>query len=105
MAGLNYVTFNQDHSLLAVGRSFANTRRHRTSLLITNLGTATTRGLRVYSTDPFELTNHSSDDDISLAEQLFSTSLVAMILTPRLLRIVNTKVQALPWQPSLMIRS
>ncbi|KAK4895455.1 autophagy protein [Elasticomyces elasticus] len=70
MAGLNYVTFNQDHSLLAV---------------------ATTRGLRVYSTDPFELTNHSVDDDISLVEQLFSTSLVAMILTPRLLRIVNTK--------------
>ncbi|KAK0864318.1 autophagy protein [Friedmanniomyces endolithicus] len=70
MAGLNYVTFNQDHSLLAV---------------------ATTRGLRVYSTDPFELTNHSTDDDISLVEQLFSTSLVVMILTPRLLRIVNTK--------------
>ncbi|KAF7186492.1 Autophagy-related protein [Pseudocercospora fuligena] len=70
MAGLNYVTFNQDHSLLAV---------------------ATTRGLRVYSTDPFELTNHSYEEDISLVEQLFSTSLVAMILTPRLLRIVNTK--------------
>ncbi|KAF2164888.1 hypothetical protein M409DRAFT_67599 [Zasmidium cellare ATCC 36951] len=70
MAGLNYVTFNQDHSLLAV---------------------ATTRGLRVYTTDPFELTNHSFEEDISLVEQLFSTSLVAMILTPRLLRIVNTK--------------
>ncbi|SMR61426.1 unnamed protein product [Zymoseptoria tritici ST99CH_3D1] len=70
MAGLNYVTFNQDHSLLAV---------------------ATTRGLRVYSTDPFELTNYSHEEDISLVEQLFSTSLVAMILTPRLLRIVNTK--------------
>ncbi|PIA89029.1 Autophagy-related protein 18 [Cercospora beticola] len=70
MAGLNYVTFNQDHSLLAV---------------------ATTRGLRVYTTDPFELTNHSYEEDISLVEQLFSTSLVAMILTPRLLRIVNTK--------------
>jgi len=54
---------------------------------------ATTRGLRVYSTDPFELTNHSFEDDISLVEQLFSTSLVAMILTPRLLRIVNTKVR------------
>ncbi|CAK3931087.1 Autophagy-related 18 [Lecanosticta acicola] len=70
MAGLNYVTFNQDHSLLAV---------------------ATTRGLRVYNTDPFELQNHSYQEDISLVEQLFSTSLVAMILTPRLLRIVNTK--------------
>ena len=70
MAGLNYVTFNQDHSLLAV---------------------ATTRGLRTYTTEPFELQNHSTEDDISLVEQLFSTSLVAMILTPRLLRIVNTK--------------
>lgn len=53
---------------------------------------ATTRGLRVYNTDPFELQNHSYEEDISLVEQLFSTSLVAMILTPRLLRIVNTKV-------------
>lgn len=79
MAGLNYVTFNQDHSLLAV---------------------ATTRGLRIYSTDPFELSNHSYEDDISLVEQLFSTSLVAMVLTPRLLRIVNTKVGAPTTQPS-----
>ena len=54
---------------------------------------ATTRGLRVYSTDPFELTNQSYDEDISLVEQLFSTPLVALILTPRLLRIVNTKVR------------
>ncbi|KAK3678013.1 autophagy protein [Recurvomyces mirabilis] len=70
MAGLNYVTFNQDHSLLAV---------------------ATTRGLRTYTTDPFELSNNCTDDDISLVEPLFSTSLVAVITTPRLLRIVNTK--------------
>ncbi|KAI7613406.1 WD repeat domain phosphoinositide-interacting protein, partial [Hortaea werneckii] len=47
--------------------------------------------LRTYTTDPFELSNHSTDHDISLVEPLFSTSLVAMILTPRLLRIVNTK--------------
>lgn len=46
----------------------------------------------MYNTDPFELTNQSYEDDIALVEQLFSTSLVAMILTPRLLRIVNTKV-------------
>lgn len=54
---------------------------------------ATTRGLRIYTTDPFELHNQSLEDDISLVEQLFSTSLVATILTPRLLRIVNTKVR------------
>ncbi|OQO09590.1 hypothetical protein B0A48_04992 [Cryoendolithus antarcticus] len=70
MAGLNYVAFNQDHSQLAV---------------------ATTRGLRVYQTDPFELQQQTYEEDISLVEQLFSTSLVALILTPRLLRIVNTK--------------
>lgn len=46
----------------------------------------------MYNTDPFELTNQSYEDDIALVEQLFSTSLVAIILTPRLLRIVNTKV-------------
>lgn len=70
MASLNYITFNQDNSLLAV---------------------ATTRGLRIYSTDPFELTSSDYEEEVSLVEQLFSTSLVAMILTPRLLRIVNTK--------------
>lgn len=75
MAGLNFVTFNQDHSLLAV---------------------ATTRGLRIWTTDPFELSNHSYEEDITLVEPLFSTSLVAMILTPRLLRIVNTRVCRTP---------
>ncbi|KAK5107585.1 hypothetical protein LTR62_000979 [Meristemomyces frigidus] len=70
MAGLNYVTFNQDHSLLAV---------------------ATTRGLRTYTTDPFELTITATDDDIAIVEPLFSTSLIALITTPRLLRIINTK--------------
>lgn len=70
--GLNYVTFNQDNSLLAV---------------------ATTRGLRMYSTNDFSLHTETYDDDVSLVEPLFSTSLVAMILTPRLLRIVNTKVR------------
>jgi len=49
--------------------------------------------MRIFNTDPFELSNSTSEDDISLVEQLFSTSLVALILTPRLLRIVNTKVR------------
>nr|POE71958.1 autophagy-related protein 18 [Quercus suber] len=73
MAGLNYLTFNQDHSLLAV---------------------ATTRGLRIWNTDPFDLSSHSYEEDITLVEPLFSTSLVALILTPRLLRIVNTRRQS-----------
>lgn len=50
-------------------------------------------GLRVYATDNFELQTNTTEDDISLVEQLFSTSLVAVVLTPRLLRIVNTKVR------------
>ncbi|GAB7362744.1 hypothetical protein MBLNU230_g3050t1 [Neophaeotheca triangularis] len=70
MASLNYVSFNQDHSQLSV---------------------ATSRGLRLYNVDPWDLTTHTYEEDISLVEQLFSTSLVAIILTPRLLRIINTK--------------
>lgn len=87
--GLNYITFNHDHSLLAVGMCRARGVSRRVTL---NDIAGTTRGLRVYSTDPFELTNYSFDGDISIAEQLFSTSLFAMVLTPRLMRIVNTKV-------------
>lgn len=54
--------------------------------------------MRVYSTDPFALvfqtphTENGASGDISILEMLFSTSLVAMILSPRLLRIINTKV-------------
>ncbi|KAG9620497.1 WD repeat domain phosphoinositide-interacting protein, partial [Aureobasidium melanogenum] len=75
---LNYITFNQDHSFLAV---------------------ATTDGMRVYSTNPFALvfqtplTENGASGDIAILEMLFSTSLVAMVLSPRLLRIVNTKRQ------------
>ncbi|GAB7350652.1 hypothetical protein MBLNU459_g1219t1 [Dothideomycetes sp. NU459] len=76
---LNYITFNQDHSFLAV---------------------ATTDGMRVYSTDPFSLvfqtphTDNGASGDIAILEMLFSTSLVAMVLSPRLLRIINTKRQS-----------
>ncbi|KAK4892872.1 autophagy protein [Elasticomyces elasticus] len=68
---LNFVTFNQDHSLLAV---------------------ATTSGYRIFYTDPFSLCYESSKEDVAMLEMLYSTSLVALILTPRLLRIQNTKV-------------
>ncbi|KAG8628399.1 hypothetical protein KVT40_004272 [Elsinoe batatas] len=76
---INYITFNQDHSFLAV---------------------ATTDGFRIYSTDPFSmvfqtpLAENGASGDISVLEMLFSTSLVAMILSPRLLRIINTKRQS-----------
>ncbi|KAI0876340.1 protein-vacuolar targeting protein Atg18 [Hypoxylon argillaceum] len=67
---LNFVTFNQDHSCLAVG---------------------TSKGFRIYHTDPFSKIFSSNDGNISIIEMLFSTSLVALILSPRHLIIQNTK--------------
>lgn len=71
MTAMNFVTFNQDHSLLGVG---------------------TTKGFRLYNTDPFSKCFETQEGDIAILEMLFSTSLVALILSPRLLRIINTKV-------------
>ncbi|RWA03806.1 hypothetical protein EKO27_g11302 [Xylaria grammica] len=67
---LNFITFNQDHSCLAVG---------------------TSQGFRIYHTDPFSKIFSSNDGNISIIEMLFSTSLVALILSPRHLIIQNTK--------------
>ncbi|KAG6022781.1 autophagy protein [Claviceps sp. Clav32 group G5] len=67
---LNFITFNQDHSCLAVG---------------------TSRGFRIYHTDPFSRIYSSDDGNIAIIEMLFSTSLVALILSPRHLIIQNTK--------------
>ena len=72
---LNFITFNQDYSCLAVG---------------------TSKGFRFYHTDPFSKIFSSDDGNVSIIEMLFSTSLVALILTPRQLEIQNTKVD----QPS-----
>ncbi|KAH8677274.1 WD40-repeat-containing domain protein [Xylariales sp. PMI_506] len=69
-AALNFITFNQDHSCLAVG---------------------TTKGFRIYHTDPFSKIFSSDDGNIAIIEMLFSTSLVALILSPRHLIIQNTK--------------
>ncbi|KAI4238250.1 MAG: hypothetical protein L6R40_005790 [Gallowayella cf. fulva] len=70
---MNFVTFNQDHSHLAIG---------------------TTRGFRIYTTDPFSKCFETKQGDIALLEMLFSTSLVALILSPRRLQITNTKRQS-----------
>ncbi|KAF3012062.1 hypothetical protein G7054_g7661 [Neopestalotiopsis clavispora] len=67
---LNFITFNQDHSCLAVG---------------------TAKGFRIYHTDPFSKIFSSDDGSVSIIEMLFSTSLVALILSPRHLIIQNTK--------------
>ena len=69
---MNFVTFNQDYSHLAV---------------------STSRGYRIYTTDPFSKCFETKYGDIALLEMLFSTSLVALILSPRRLQIKNTKVR------------
>lgn len=69
-SALNFITFNQDHSCLAVG---------------------TAKGFRIYHTDPFSKIFSSDDGSVSIIEMLFSTSLVALILSPRHLIIQNTK--------------
>ena len=67
---MNFVTFNQDYSHLAVG---------------------TSHGFRIFTTDPFAKCYESKDGNIAIMEMLFSTSLVALILEPRRLQIKNTK--------------
>ncbi|KAK3901055.1 WD40-repeat-containing domain protein [Staphylotrichum tortipilum] len=67
---LNFVTFNQDHSCLAVGSS---------------------RGFRIYHTDPFSKIFNSDEGNVTIIEMLFSTSLVAIVRSPRHLVIQNTK--------------
>lgn len=67
---MNFVTFNQDYSAL---------------------GVATKKGIRLYDTEPFSKSFEGEEGDVSIMEMLFSTSLVALIQSPRLLRIRNTK--------------
>ncbi|KAJ5893557.1 Autophagy-related protein 18 [Penicillium taxi] len=72
MMAMNFVTFNQDYSYLAV---------------------ATSKGFRIFTTDPFAKSYETKEGNIALIEMLFSTSLVALILSPRRLQITNTKRQ------------
>lgn len=51
----------------------------------------TSKGFRIFHTDPFNKIFSSDDGDITIVEMLFSTSLVALILSPRHLIIQNTK--------------
>ncbi|KAK5078343.1 autophagy protein [Lithohypha guttulata] len=71
---MNFVTFNQDYSHLAVG---------------------TSRGFRIFTTEPFSKTYESRDGHIAMVEVLFSSSLVALVLSPRRLQIKNTKRDSL----------
>jgi autophagy-related protein 18 len=53
----------------------------------------TSKGFRIYHTDPFSKIFNSDDGNVSIIEMLFSTSLVALILSPRHLIIQNTKAR------------
>ncbi|KAI2275421.1 autophagy protein [Ophidiomyces ophidiicola] len=70
---MNFVTFNQDYSYLAVG---------------------TSKGFRIFTTDPFGKSYETREGNIAILEMLFSTSLVTLILSPRRLQIMNTKRQS-----------
>lgn len=71
VSNINFITFNQDHSCIAVG---------------------TSKGFRIYHTDPFSRVFTTEESNVSLIEMLFSTSLVALVISPRHLVIQNTKV-------------
>ncbi len=88
---MNFVTFNQDYSCLAVGTSALSEFLSNIDLLLI-LGTS--RGFRIYHTDPFAKIFSSDDGNVAIIEMLFSTSLVALILSPRHLVIQNTKVSS-----------
>jgi autophagy-related protein 18 len=55
------------------------------------MGIGTHKGFQIYYTDPFLQCYASKEGDIAIIEMLFSTSLVALILSPRRLQITNTK--------------
>ncbi|KAG6005916.1 autophagy protein [Claviceps maximensis] len=87
---LNFITFNQDHSCLAVAYpSRPEPEAYKQLCNSTSIGTS--KGFRIYHTDPFSRIYSSNDGNIAVIEMLFSTSLVALILSPRHLIIQNTK--------------
>jgi autophagy-related protein 18 len=85
---LNFVTFNQDFTVLGVGKLLLSSRGRVAD------HQATSHGFRLYTTEPFAKYYENEEGDVSIMEMLFSTSLVALVLSPRLLRILNTKVGA-----------
>jgi len=85
--GMNFATFNQDYSHMAVGKVF----RHSCLYDAVNTHSGTSTGFRIYYTEPFQKCHETQDGDIALVEMLFSTSLVALVRSPRCLVITNTK--------------
>jgi autophagy-related protein 18 len=90
---MNFVTFNQDYSYLAVGMH-APCTAVRKSPCSADYDLGTSKGFRIFTTDPFSKSYETKDGNIAILEMLFSTSLVALILSPRRLQITNTKVSS-----------
>ena len=55
----------------------------------------TSRGFRLFTTEPFAKTYETKEGNIAMVEVLFSSSLVALVLSPRRLHIKNTKRDSL----------
>lgn len=89
---MNFVTFNQDYSYLAVGE-FSFTYCCALYKHVVDIHPATPKGFRIFTTDPFAKSYETKEGNIAVIEMLFSTSLVALILSPRRLQITNTKVR------------
>lgn len=100
---MNFVTFNQDYSYLAVGESLRN------CFFVFIVGCpltafiATSKGFQIFTTEPFAKSYEAKEGNIAVIEMLFSTSLVALILSPRRLQIQNTKVSRI-WTQSCHYR-
>lgn len=73
----------------------------RCAWLTTTLGTA--KGYRIYATDSFYKTSESREGDVSSLEMLFSTSLVALTLSPRILRVHNIKAGSAALENGVLI--
>ena len=97
---MNFVTFNQDYSYLAVGKAlelFLHVYRWKSTDRIL----ATSKGFQIFTTEPFAKSYEAKEGNIAVIEMLFSTSLVALILSPRRLQIQNTKVSSIIQSRSL----
>lgn len=67
------------------------------------LSIGTSKGFRIYHSDPeFRPAFKSDEDNVSIIEMMFSTSLVALVLSPRRLVIRNTKVSESKYSSSTL---
>ncbi len=93
---VNCAAFNQDYSHIAVGRLLFATKSR---ICLSIAGTSS--GVKRFQTDPFSKLHQTHEGNITMVEMLFSTSLLAIVLSPRRLVITNTKVGLPPYKYKL----